>query len=295
MVLKIKYDAFDGRGNLKIPGEVDPEQAVIEFGNLSCYAEKRVSFELELSVVVIGTQDDEGKTKRLILFPADETVQEGNICSRVFMSPQGVPANFKAQLVSILNEPLLEELELHVPSSVMINILEGRQLGFPSAACRKAKSTYSKKMAVYLRLHGKEYKPSRGIGHITIAGFASIAERLQASSKALRPQQEVKPPAKAKGEALVPVTMGSDTGIPVLKAGIDVLRQFNVPWEVDITSAHRTPAHMGQIATDAAARGIKAIIAAAGGAAHLPGMLAAYTRLPVTGVLLKAKKPGRTG
>lgn len=61
-----------------------------------------------------------------------------------------------------------------------------------------------------------------------------------------------------------------------------------MPWEVDITSAHRTPVKMGEVATQAAARGIKIIIAAAGGAAHLPGMLSAYTPLPVIGIPVKA-------
>lgn len=92
-MLKSKHNAFDGRGNLKISGEADLEQAVIEFGNLSCYAEKWVPFDLELSVVVIRTEDNEGKTKRLIPYPAVETVQEDSICSRVFMPPRGVPAD----------------------------------------------------------------------------------------------------------------------------------------------------------------------------------------------------------
>lgn len=91
-MLKSKYDSFDGRGNLKISGKADLEQAVMEFGNLSCYAEKWVPFKLELSVVVIRTEDNEGKTKRLIPYPAVETVHEDNICSRVFMPPRGVPA-----------------------------------------------------------------------------------------------------------------------------------------------------------------------------------------------------------
>ena len=82
--------------------------------------------------------------------------------------------------------------------------------------------------------------------------------------------------------------MGSDSDLPVLKAGLDILTQFGVPWEVDITSAHRTPVKMGEVATQAAARGIKIIISGAGGAAHLPGMLAAYTALPVIGVPIKA-------
>jgi phosphoribosylaminoimidazole carboxylase len=193
-----------------------------------------------------------------------------------------------------------------VSSGIMINILGGTNSDSHDRLVQKAESMYGKKMAVYLHLYGKESKPGRKIGHITVTGFESIVElekfaqplvkiaeeirqeRLQASSKALRPQQAVIPAATAKKEALVLVTMGSDSDLPVLKAGIDILTQFGVPWEVDITSAHRTPAKMGQVANDAAARGIKVIIAAAGGAAHLPGMLAAYTPLPVIGVPVKA-------
>lgn len=201
-----------------------------------------------------------------------------------------------------------ETLEPHVSSSIMINILGGAYPDSHHSLVEMAKSIYNKKMAVYLHLYGKESKPSRKIGHITVTGFVSIAEleafaqplieaadgirqeRLKASSKALRPQEALKPAAATtiEGRALVLVTMGSDSDLPVLKAGIDILNQFGVPWEVDITSAHRTPEKMGQVATEAAAKGIKVIVAAAGGAAHLPGMLAAYTPLPVIGVPVKA-------
>lgn len=190
----------------------------------------------------------------------------------------------------------------------MINILGGANPDSHLPLVEKAKSMYGKQVAVYVHLYGKESKPSRKIGHITVTGFGTIAEleefaqpllrmtdtirneRLQASSKALRPQAApVAEKAKAaKGNPLVLVTMGSDSDLPVLKAGIDILNQFGVPWEVDITSAHRTPGKMAQVAIDAADRGIKVIIAAAGGAAHLPGMLAAYTPLPVIGVPVKA-------
>lgn len=110
-------------------------------------------------------------------------------------------------------------------------------------------------------------------------------ERIEAKSKAMRPEQAVVKTAK---DPLVLVTMGSDSDLPVLKAGLDILTQFGVPWEVDITSAHRTPVKMGDVAVAAADRGIKVIIAAAGGAAHLPGMISAYTPLPVIGVPVKA-------
>jgi len=86
---------------------------------------------------------------------------------------------------------------------------------------------------------------------------------------------------------LVGVIMGSDSDLPTMKAAIDILREFDVPFEVKVVSAHRTPQDMADYATSAHERGLKVIIAGAGGAAHLPGMVAAYTPLPVIGVPVK--------
>ncbi|HUG84803.1 MAG TPA: 5-(carboxyamino)imidazole ribonucleotide mutase [Euzebya sp.] len=83
---------------------------------------------------------------------------------------------------------------------------------------------------------------------------------------------------------LVGVTMGSDSDLPVMDDAIDVLKAFDVPHEVRIVSAHRTPEVLATYGREAAGRGLKVIIAGAGGAAHLPGMLAAFTTLPVIGV-----------
>jgi 5-(carboxyamino)imidazole ribonucleotide mutase len=83
---------------------------------------------------------------------------------------------------------------------------------------------------------------------------------------------------------LVGVVMGSDSDLPTMQAAIDALSEFNVPFEVRILSAHRTPQAMLEYATTAADRGLKSIIAGAGGAAHLPGMIASATSLPVIGV-----------
>jgi 5-(carboxyamino)imidazole ribonucleotide mutase len=82
----------------------------------------------------------------------------------------------------------------------------------------------------------------------------------------------------------VGVIMGSDSDWPVMQAAAEALAEFDVPFEVGVVSAHRTPGRMLQYARDAAGRGIEAIIAGAGGAAHLPGMVAAATPLPVIGV-----------
>ncbi|KAM0231415.1 hypothetical protein ACHAPO_008525 [Fusarium lateritium] len=362
-MLKSRKDSYDGRGNIKIANNNDIETAVTEFGNLQCYAEKYVPFQRELSVIVIRTEDADGKTKRLVPYPAVETVHEDNVCSRVYMPPRDTPdavskraqevavsvveklwgrgvfavemfvtenndilvneiaprphnsghltieavpymSQYKAQLTSILDEPLPEKLEPHVSSSIMINILGGASPESHIPLVNKAKSMFAPKIGVYPHLYGKQSKPGRKIGHVTLTGLeGSIKdleeyaqplvqlaadmrqERIEAKSKAMRPEQAVTKTAK---DPLVLVTMGSDSDLPVLKAGLDILTQFGVPWEVDITSAHRTPVKMGDVAIAAADRGIKVIIAAAGGAAHLPGMISAYTPLPVIGVPVKA-------
>jgi 5-(carboxyamino)imidazole ribonucleotide mutase len=86
------------------------------------------------------------------------------------------------------------------------------------------------------------------------------------------------------GQPLVGVVMGSDSDWPVMEAAVTALQEFGVPWEADVVSAHRMPHEMISYGSDAAGRGIRVIIAGAGGAAHLPGMLAAVTPLPVIGV-----------
>jgi 5-(carboxyamino)imidazole ribonucleotide mutase len=83
---------------------------------------------------------------------------------------------------------------------------------------------------------------------------------------------------------LVGVVMGSDSDWPVMQAAAEALEEFDVPHEVDVVSAHRMPREMVEYGATAADRGLRVLIAGAGGAAHLPGMLAAVTPLPVIGV-----------
>ena len=85
-------------------------------------------------------------------------------------------------------------------------------------------------------------------------------------------------------EAVVGVVMGSDSDLSVMRGAVDVLGEFGVPCEVRVVSAHRRPHEMLEYGRTAAERGLKVIVAGAGGAAHLPGMLAAATTLPVIGV-----------
>ncbi len=88
---------------------------------------------------------------------------------------------------------------------------------------------------------------------------------------------------------VVGVVMGSDSDWPVMQAAVEVLEEFGVPAEADVVSAHRMPADMISYGQAAAGRGLKVIIAGAGGAAHLPGMLASVTTLPVIGVPVPLK------
>ena len=91
-------------------------------------------------------------------------------------------------------------------------------------------------------------------------------------------------PTGTPGRPLVAVVMGSSSDLPVMEGAVEMLDRFAVPHEVRVVSAHRTPDDMLAFGHGAAARGLRVIIAGAGGAAHLPGMLASVTTLPVIGV-----------
>ena len=87
---------------------------------------------------------------------------------------------------------------------------------------------------------------------------------------------------------VVSIVMGSDSDLPVMEQAAEMLKQFGVDYEIDIVSAHRTPEKMFEFASHAHKRGVDVIIAGAGGAAHLPGMIAAISPLPVIGVPVKS-------
>jgi phosphoribosylaminoimidazole carboxylase len=226
-------------------------------------------------------------------------------------------SQYEAHLRSIL--PNLAETispgatDLLTPDThaVMLNILGGPAPDSHLLAAKAALTVPGAK----IHLYGKgEGRPGRKMGHITLV--ASSMEEAETKMKPLvtwvdairahkfdLPSSPDSDPAKAitetytklsasrstttKPKPLIGVTMGSDSDLAVLKAGLVILDSFHVPYEVTITSAHRTPARMFAYAQEAAARGLKVIIAAAGGAAHLPGMLASSTPLPVIGVPVK--------
>lgn len=87
---------------------------------------------------------------------------------------------------------------------------------------------------------------------------------------------------------MIGIIMGSESDLPVMQAAADILSKWDITYELTIVSAHRTPDRMREYALTARDKGIKVIIAGAGGAAHLPGMVASYTTLPVIGVPVKS-------
>ena len=153
-----------------------------------------------------------------------------------------------------------------------------------------------------IHMYGKsECRKGRKMGHLTIVGDsdAQVNDRL----RPLLPQLPIPmthdeigkyaphPPGSGAlhdhPNPLVGVIMGSDSDLGVMIPAAKILDRFNIPYELTIVSAHRTPDRMVQYARSAAARGLRVIIAGAGGAAHLPGMVAAMTALPVIGVPVK--------
>ena len=116
----------------------------------------------------------------------------------------------------------------------------------------------------------------------------SKAPAKKASSKKPTPKKAPRQPELPKQPTLVGIIMGSENDLDIMKGAAEMLRQFEVEPELTIVSAHRTPERLREYARNAIKRGLKVIIAGAGGAAHLPGMVAAQTILPVIGVPVKS-------
>ena len=205
-------------------------------------------------------------------------------------------SQYKAQLYSILDRIPAERgvnLTPRVSSSVMLNILGGANPSSHDRLVELADEITDHYTDVYVHLYGKDSKPGRKIGHITATGFSSVDRLSEVISPLIKCMDEIRlerigaqtsgaeasPLPQLKVLPLVAVTMGSDSDLNVMGAGLKILDEFGVPYEVRITSAHRTPKHMMKFAEEKAAEGCKVIIAGAGGAAHLPGMLASEVRL----------------
>lgn len=185
-----------------------------------------------------------------------------------------------------------------MPSSATINLI-----GL-SSSLDSIDDTVTTALAVpgaTVHLYGKaECRKGRKMGHITITAdtddelLSKIRPIFQKSLPSTSPLPDKYTPEPApegstlsSKSPLVGIIMGSDSDLPTMAAAAQMCAKFNVPYELTIVSAHRTPDRMVTYAREAAGRGLRCIIAGAGGAAHLPGMVAAMTALPVVGVPVK--------
>ncbi|QCE07440.1 phosphoribosylaminoimidazole carboxylase [Vigna unguiculata] len=193
-------------------------------------------------------------------------------------------SQFEQHLRAVVGLPLGDP-SLKTPAAIMYNILgeEEGELGFQLAheLMKRALAIPGASVHWYDK---PEMRKQRKMGHITIVGpsLNNIESNLAIllEGKRLHDKTAVAP--------RVGIIMGSDSDLPVMKSAAEILEMFGVPHEVRIVSAHRTPELMFSYASSAHERGIQVIIAGAGGAAHLPGMVAALTPLPVVGVPVRA-------
>ena len=225
-------------------------------------------------------------------------------------------SQFKAHLYSILDIlPCSIELRPREPAAIMLNILGGAHENSHDSLVDLADLLYDDSMDIALHLYGKPHKPGCKIGHITATAYIPSVnleqrivplireidrirqDRLKATSaqlhtsdapSTLQPSPAPSTSSRDTKSLLVVVTMGTDSDLPILKPAFEILEHFRIPYDFTITSTHHTPHRVIELGRTAAQRGIRVLIAAAGGATHLPGMLASETTVPVIGVPIKA-------
>jgi phosphoribosylaminoimidazole carboxylase len=186
---------------------------------------------------------------------------------------------------------------MKVPSAAMLNLLGySNSMDEVQKVARRALEI----PGATTHLYGKaSSRKGRKLGHITLVANsdAELRDRLRPLLEALPDSTPdsverfcSRSPATgghSHDYPLVGIIMGSDSDLPVMLPAAQFLERFGIPFELTIVSAHRTPDRMVTYARQAASRGLRCIVAGAGGAAHLPGMVAAMTALPVIGVPVK--------
>ncbi|GMI79179.1 hypothetical protein like AT2G37690 [Hibiscus trionum] len=193
-------------------------------------------------------------------------------------------SQFEQHLRAVVGLPL-GDTSMKTPTAIMYNLLgeDDGEPGFKMANQIVARALEIPGATVHW-YDKPEMRKQRKMGHITLVG-PSIGV-LEARLKSILKEEGYENPSEVAPR--VGIVMGSDSDLPVMKDAARILNMFGVSTEVRIVSAHRTPELMYTYASSARERGIQVIIAGAGGAAHLPGMVAALTPLPVIGVPVRA-------
>eukprot|EP00730_Choanoeca_flexa_P012239 TRINITY_DN3743_c0_g1_i2.p1 TRINITY_DN3743_c0_g1~~TRINITY_DN3743_c0_g1_i2.p1 ORF type:complete len:582 (+),score=127.86 TRINITY_DN3743_c0_g1_i2:67-1746(+) len=186
---------------------------------------------------------------------------------------------FEMHLRAILGLPLVGA-RLAVGASLMLNVLGTGE----TQDCQSLLKTSLSVPGARVHWYGKSGdRPGRKLAHITVTADDIVQLRHRVSRLGSDAAVEM----VAGAQPVVGIIMGSDSDLPTMQAAAAILDELRVAYEMTIVSAHRTPERMTDYSKSAAGRGLKVIIAGAGGAAHLPGMVAAMTPLPVIGVPVK--------
>ncbi|KAF2135018.1 phosphoribosylaminoimidazole carboxylase [Dothidotthia symphoricarpi CBS 119687] len=257
-------------------------------------SEKTAQRAQDLAKKAIGAFEGKGVFGVEMFLLKDDTLLVNEIAPRPHNSGhytiEACPiSQYDAHLRAILDIPIPQAgLRLREPA-IMLNILGGKT---PDSHVKVANEALATTTAS-VHLYGKgDARPGRKMGHLTIT-----APTLAAAEREIQPlidfvdNQKGKPlgpRTESKEEPLVAVIMGSDSDLPVLKAGLQILEKLEIPFTTRITSAHRTPDWLREFSKAASDTSLRVIIGAAGGAAHLPGMCASWTTLPVIGLPVKA-------
>ncbi|KAJ1687522.1 hypothetical protein LUZ63_018912 [Rhynchospora breviuscula] len=250
--------------------------------------EKTKKLSIDIAQKAIGSLEGAGVFAVELFLTQDSQVLLNEVAPRPHNSGHHTiescyTSQYEQHLRAILGLPLGDP-SLKTPAAIMYNILGevdgeegfklaneliGRALNIPGATVH----WYDK----------PEMRKQRKMGHITIVGPSKSVVKSRLN---LLLQKDV----TVEKQAVTPrvaIIMGSDSDLPIMKDAAEILTSFGIPFELTIVSAHRTPDRMYSFAMSAKERGIQVIIAGAGGAAHLPGMVASLTALPVIGVPVK--------
>ena len=316
-VQKSRRDGYDGRGVQLIHSSADTHRLL----DTPCLIEEMVDVKMEIAVIAARNQQGQvvcydaaamdfvsgANLLDLLIYPAEVSadleakakqlaaaiIDKLNICGllaveflidqqdRIFINEvaprphnsghqtieSSETSQYEQHLRGILGLPL-GSTNVLIPS-VMVNLLGAE--GYEGPVVYENMDVCLEKEGVHIHLYGKnKTKPFRKMGHVTVT------------------HQQLNEAKNKREKPLVGIIMGSDSDWNVMKDASDFLTSQGIQHECTIVSAHRTPKRMMDYATKAADRGIQVIIAGAGGAAHLPGMVASITSLPVIGVPVRS-------
>jgi len=196
-------------------------------------------------------------------------------------------SQFENHLRAICGLPL-GDTNLIVGAAAMVNIL-GATSGTAEDTMKGINAALSIPRATIHWYSKSGCRSGRKVGHINLTAdsHGELDENLSKLMVLENIPQTAIPGEGLRNSPLVGVIMGSQSDLPTMQAAVEILKTFQIPYEVDIVSAHRTPDKLVSYSRAAVSRGLQVIIAGAGGAAHLPGMVAALTTLPVIGVPIK--------